>query len=108
LSRYNGLQVSIQHRYTNNLQFGLAYTFSRSTDSGSSLTDVLPNAYNAHGYWGPSDFDRTHVLVSNYIVRVPIFRNRHDLLGYTLGGWEISGIFQYQTGTPFRCGPARI
>jgi hypothetical protein len=100
LSRYNGLQISVQHRFTNNLQFGVAYTFSRSTDDGSSLTDVLPNAYNTHSYFGPSDFDRTHVLVSNYIYKVPWFKNRHGLVGYTLGGWEISGIFQYQSGTP--------
>jgi hypothetical protein len=101
LSRYNGLQISLQHRFTNNLQFGVAYTFSRSTDNGSSLTDVLPNAYDAHSYFGPSDFDRTHVLVTNYIYKVPFFRDRHNLIGYTLGGWEISGIYQYQTGTPF-------
>ena len=101
LSRYNGLQISVQHRFTNNLQFGVAYTWSRSTDNGSSLTDVLPNAYNAHSYFGPSDFDRTHVLVSNYIYKLPLFRNRRDFVGYALGGWEISGIFQYQTGTPF-------
>jgi hypothetical protein len=101
LSRYDGLQISAQHRFTNNLQFGVAYTFSRSTDDGSSLTDVLPNAYNAHSYLGPSDFDRTNVLVSNYIYKVPFFKNRHDLVGYTLAGWEISGIYQYQTGTRF-------
>jgi len=39
--------------------------------------------------------------VSNYIYKVPFFKNRRDLVGYALGGWEISGIFQYQTGTPF-------
>jgi hypothetical protein len=101
LSRYNGLQLSIQHRFTNNLQFSLAYTHSRSMDNGSSLTDVLPNAYNAHSYLGPSDFDRTDVLVINYIYKLPLFKSRRDLLGYTLGGWEISGIYQYQSGTPF-------
>jgi hypothetical protein len=101
LSRYNGLQLSIQHRFTGNLQFSLAYTHSRSTDNSSSLTDVLPNAYDAHSYFGPSDFDRTDVLVTNYIYKLPLFRNRRDFLGYTVGGWEISGIFQYQSGTPF-------
>jgi hypothetical protein len=101
LSRYNGLQVSLQHRFTNNVQFGVAYTFSRSTDDSSSLTDVLPNAYNAHSYFGPSDFDRTHVLVANYIYKLPFFRSRHDPLGFTLGGWEISGVYQYQSGTPY-------
>ena len=100
-SRYNGLQISMQHRFTNNLQFGLAYTFSRSTDNSSSLTDVLPNAYNANSYFGPSDFDRTNVLVVNYIYKLPFFKNRHNLVGQTLGGWEISGIYQYQSGMPY-------
>ena len=101
LSRYDGLQLSIQHRFTDNLQFSLAYTHARSTDNGSSLTDVLPDANNTHTYFGPSDFDRTDVLVINYIYKMPFFKNRRDLLGYTLGGWEISGIYQYQSGTPF-------
>jgi hypothetical protein len=101
LSRYNGMQLSIQHRFTGDLQFGLAYTYSRSTDNSSSLTDVLPDAYNAHSYFGPSDFDRTNVLVSNYTYKLPFFRKSRGPAGYVLGGWELSGIFQYQSGTPF-------
>jgi hypothetical protein len=101
LSRYNGLQLSIQHRFTGDLQFSLAYTHSRSTDNSSSLTDVLPNAYDAHTYFGPSDFDRTDVLVTNYIYKLPLFKHRRGFLGYAVGGWEISGIIQYQSGTPF-------
>jgi hypothetical protein len=101
LSRYDGLQVSVQHRFTNNLQFGIAYTHARSTDNGSSLTDVLPDAYNAHTYFGPSDFDRSDVLVSNYIYKLPFFKNQRNIAGYVLGGWEFSGIYQYQSGTPF-------
>ncbi len=75
-SRYDGLQISIQHRFSRIMQFGIAYTFSRSTDDGSSLTDVLPNAYSNAGYYGLSDFDRTHVLVANYIYQLPRFRRR--------------------------------
>jgi hypothetical protein len=101
LSRYNGLQLSLQHRFTNNLQFGLAYTFSHSTDNSSSLTDVLPNAYNAHSYFGSSDFDRTNVMVVNYNYKLPFLLNRKNLAGYVLGGWEISGIYQYQSGLPY-------
>jgi len=101
LSRYDGLQISVQHRFSNNLQFGIAYTHSRSTDNDSSLTDVLPDAYNGHSYFGPSDFDRTDVLVSNYIYKIPFFKNQRSVAGYALGGWELSGIYQYQSGTPF-------
>jgi hypothetical protein len=100
-SRYNGLQVSVQHRYSSGLQFGLAYTYSKSTDDGSSLTDVLPNAYNAAGYYGLSDFDRTQVLVANYSYSLPFFKNStNKFLQIALGGWELSGINQAQSGVP--------
>ena len=100
-SRYDGLQVSIQHRYSAGLQVGLAYTLSRSLDDGSTLTDVLPNAYSAAGYYGPSDFDRKHVLVANYSYSLPFFRNTGNrILQQILGGWELSGIVQAQSGVP--------
>src|SRR6185437_746089 len=99
-SRYDGLQMSIQRRFAAGLQFGVAYTFSRSTDNGSSLTDVQPNAYDAHAYYGLSDFDRTHVLVANYIYDLPFFKTGNAFLRTTLGGWEISGINQFQSGVP--------
>jgi hypothetical protein len=99
-SRYDGLQVSIQRRFAAGLQFGIAYTFSRSTDNGSSLTDVLPNAYDAHAYYGLSDFDRTHVLVANYIYDFPFFKTGNAFLRTALGGWELSGINQFQSGVP--------
>jgi hypothetical protein len=99
-SRYDGLQISVQKRYAAGLQFGVAYTYSRSTDNGSSLTDVLPNAYDAHGYYGPSDFDRPQVLVMNYIYELPFFKNGNAFLRTALGGWELSGINQFQSGVP--------
>ena len=100
-SRYDGLQVSVQHRYSSGLQVGVAYTLSRSLDDGSSLTDVLPNAYSAAGYYGLSDFDRTHVLVANYTYTLPFFRDSTNrVLRTALGGWEISGIYQAQSGVP--------
>ena len=101
LSMYDGLQVSIERHFATGLQFGMAYTYSRSTDNGSSLTDVIPNAYDDRGYYGLSDFDRTHVLIFNYIYEVPFFRTGTGWAGRVIGGWELSGIFQAQSGTPF-------
>jgi len=99
-SRYNSLQVNIQRRFSHGLQFGAAYTLSRARDDGSSLTDVLPNAYSGAGYYGLADFDRTHVLVLNYIYELPLFRGGTGLSHRLLGGWEISGVNQFQSGVP--------
>jgi hypothetical protein len=99
-SQYNGLQVSVQRRFAAGLQFGVSYTLSRSRDNASSLTDVLPNAASDAGYYGLSDFDRTNVLVANYTYELPLFKSGRGALHQTLGGWELSGVNQFQSGSP--------
>jgi hypothetical protein len=100
-SFYHGLQVGTTRRFTNGLSFGLAYTLSKSEDDGSGQRDVIPNAFNAGTLWGPSDFDRRHVMVINGIYELPFLRGRSGMSGKVLGGWTIAAISQFQTGTPF-------
>ena len=45
--------------------------------------------------------DRTHVLIANYIYELPFLRGRSRTRDRLFGNWEISGIFQYQSGGPF-------
>jgi hypothetical protein len=104
-SRYNALQVNWTRRMTNGLAFGLAYTLSKSMDNGSNQRDVVPDTYDTRMLWGPSEFDARHVFVMNYIYTLPFFRGSSTLRGKLLGGWQISGITQFQTGTP--CGVAQ-
>ncbi len=100
-STYNGLQVSVERRFSSGLQFGVAYTLSRIYDNSSDLTDTLPNAFDDRAYWGTSDLDRTHVLILNYIYELPILRGNTNLLRRLTGNWEISGVNQFQSGNPF-------
>lgn len=100
-SRYNGLQMSLERRSATGLQFGVAYTLSKTTDNGSSLTDTLPNAYDDHAYYGISDLDRRHVVIVNAIYELPFLRGGSGLAHKLLGNWEVSGIYQYQSGSPF-------
>lgn len=101
LSQYNGLQISIERRFATNLHYGIAYTYSRSEDNTSSLTDVLPNSYDDRAYWGLSDFDRTHVFIANAIYDIPWLKGSSTWTSRILGNWEFSGVFQAQSGTPF-------
>jgi carboxypeptidase family protein len=103
-SIYHSLQVSWNRRFSSGLAFGLAYTLSKSTDDGSNQRDVVPDTYDAHMLWGPSEFDARHILVVNYVYNLPFFHDRSKLSGKLLGGWEVSGVNQFQTGTP--CGVA--
>ncbi len=99
-SRYNGLQLSWNKRFSQGVLFGVAYTFSKSEDDGSAQRDIIPDTYDAHNLWGPSNFDARHVFIANFLYELPIFRGNNGLTGKLLGGWQISGIFQAQTGTP--------
>jgi hypothetical protein len=100
-STYNSFQLSFSRRFTHGFAFGMAYTLSKSMDDGSNQRDIIPNTYDAHNLWGQSDFDVRHIMIINYIYELPLLRNQHNAASRLLGGWQISGITQFQTGTPF-------
>ena len=101
-SRYNALQVSWRRRFTNGFSFSAAYTLSQSNDNSSNYRDIVPNFYFTGNLWGPSEFDARHMLAITYTYDLPFFRSQSSLIGKLLGGWQINGIAQFQTGTP--CG----
>ena len=103
-SRYNSLQVTWNRRFYDGLLFGASYTLSKSADDGSNQRDVIPNTYDPHSLWGPSEFDARHILVLNWLYQLPFLKQQQGFAGKTLGGWQISGIGQFQTGNP--CGVA--
>jgi hypothetical protein len=99
---YNGLQVSWTRRFANGFMFGLSYTYSESLDNGSNYRDIAEDTYNTSNLWGPSEYDTRHILVINYQYHLPFFKDQTKLTGKLLGGWDIVGQAQFQTGTP--CG----
>jgi hypothetical protein len=99
-SRYNSLQVAWNRRFTDGLLFGVSYTLGKSEDDGSNQRDVVPDTYDTRMLWGPSEFDARHILVLNYLYVLPFFKGRTNLTGKLLGGWQISGDTQFQTGLP--------
>ena len=99
-SRYNSLQAPLNRRFKNGLLFGVSYTYSKSMDNGSNYRDIVPNTYDTSSMWGPSEFDVRNILIINYLYDLPIFKSQKGFLGKTLGGWQISGIAQMQSGQP--------
>jgi hypothetical protein len=99
-SRYNSFQVNWTRRFTGGLAFGVAYTLSKSMDNGSTNRDIVPFTYDRSMLWGPSNFDTRHVFVANYIYELPFLKGKTNVTGKLLGGWQISGITQFQTGMP--------
>jgi hypothetical protein len=82
----------------------VAYTLSKSMDDGSAQRDIVPDTYYTNNFWGQSDFDVRHIMIINYLYELPFFRSQSSLAGKLLGGWQLSGITQFQTGTPSSVG----
>lgn len=99
-SKYNSFQLGIDRRYVKGFSFGLAYTLGKSEDNGSNKRDVLPNSYDDSFVWGPSSFDRRHVLNFHYIYDLPFLREQTTLVSKVLGGWQLSGSTFMRSGTP--------
>src|SRR5712671_4713486 len=99
-SKYNSLQVAWNRRFSNTFQFGVSYTLSKSMDNGSNQRDVVPDTYDTSMLWGPSEYDARHIVIINYLYQLPFYRKQSGFAGRVLGGWQISGITQFQTGLP--------
>ncbi len=98
-SNYNSLQVSLNRRLTNGLTLGVAYTYSKllttqSVDRDSGIQDT----YNVKAAYGLSTLNTPQIFVLSYVYQLPFFKNERNLKGYLLGGWEVSGIANIQTG----------
>jgi hypothetical protein len=103
-SSYNALQVSFKRRMSKGLLFESAYTWSKTITDASAFGETPQNSYNLRAERGLASFDRPHVLVLNYIYDLPFFRSQRGFVGEAFGGWELSGITQFQSGQPVNIG----
>jgi hypothetical protein len=104
-SSYHALQANLSRRFSNGFSFTVAYAFSKSMDVGSNQANFLDNLDRQRQY-GPSDFDRTHLLTISHLYELPFgkgkrFFNRGGIAGAIIGAWQLNGIFREATGSPF-------
>jgi len=100
---YNALQAHVEKKISHGFQAGVSYTWSHSLDeqSGLGLFYNGNNALNLRSGYGPSDFDRTHVLSVNYVLQIPDLANKHKLEGKVIDGWSLVGLAVLQSGQPY-------
>ncbi len=102
-SQYDALQITANRRFTHGLQFGVAYTYSRSMDNGSTEATPLPIYMNVHDWtWARSAFDQPHMLVVNYTWDLPRASKLLDnaVIRAVFDDWQISGITAFTSGQP--------
>jgi hypothetical protein len=107
-SSYNSLQVNYRHKVGYGLTFQAAYTWSHNIDD---VGDPGVNDFDLSRWRATSNLNQGQILVMNYIYDVPFFRHSNHLFARAaLGGWEVSGVTSFLTGTPldFNCGIAGL
>jgi Carboxypeptidase regulatory-like domain len=101
-NRYSSLQLQINKRFAQDLTMTATYTYS--------------NLREKVGYLNPSDtlledrisqFDRPHRFTFAGVYQLPIGRGRlvgndmHRVVDFFIGGWQINGTYEWQSGEPF-------
>ncbi len=107
--------ATVHKNTSHGLQFDLNYTYSHSIDNVSQRAYSF--AYGGYGFIcdvlrprlcrGNSDFDVTQYLNGNVLYQLPFGRGRDYAANLpfwaneVVGGWELSGLPIYHTGTPY-------
>jgi hypothetical protein len=102
-SNYHSLQVQANRRFSRGLQFGGAWTWSKTmdftdTDGGTVATYAPSRIWD----YGKAGFDRTHVLAVNWLWEAPggskLWNTRLSRVAFD--HWQVSGIVTFMSGAP--------
>src|SRR5579871_201859 len=110
-SNYNGLDFTVERRFTAGLSFRLAYTWSKSIDNtaeelsvyGSNAFSQITNNQNA--WRGPSDFNVPQHVVFSWVYELPFGKGKpmlaNGVASKIFGGFQVAGSYTYSAGRPF-------
>jgi hypothetical protein len=105
-SLYNALEVLLERRFSQGLQFRLGYTYSHlvnngaeSSQGGEGINAGVQNPI-ATSEWSVSSDDTPQVFLVGFNWEVPGARRFKGAAGALLGGWNVSGVLRYESGRP--------
>lgn len=107
MSNYNGLEAVYRHRVRGGLTLSGDFDYSKSLDDNSSpanpvLVGSLISIPNDPGFrYAPSDFNQTHTLRGMGVWSLPWYAESSGIKRIALAGWQISGLFTWDSGFPF-------
>jgi hypothetical protein len=103
VANYDSIALVLRRRMSHGLQANAHYTYSRTYDMAnhSNSGGRVVNNFDIWSDYGPAAWDIPHRLVLSYIYQLPFFRNAtQPLVRSLLGGWEVSGVSRFESGTP--------
>jgi hypothetical protein len=99
-ANFNALLGQIQHEFSHSFLLDAQYRFSKCMDDGSNNFAVPNYQWDPSSAWGPCDYDVRNAFKVFGVWTPRIFRG-NDWKEKILGGWSISGIFNWHTGFPW-------
>jgi hypothetical protein len=106
-SNYHALLVSINRRFSNGLQFGFSYTFSKFMDY-TGIPIYQPLRTWSYGF---DSSDQTHNAVLNLTYNLPKpsrMLNDNKVVKWVFDDWTLAGIAQWVSGTPATIGLSTV
>lgn len=104
ISRYHGFLSSFNYRLAKGFTITAAYTFSKALTDSTNDRDAIDrpqNPFNLRAEYAEARTSRPHVFSTSYVYEVPFFRsNENTALRLLLGGWQVSGITNIESGAP--------
>jgi len=115
ISRYQGLEISVRHRFSHGLSYSVAYTRSRLLDDASSVFDAsiltgpvanypIADSHNLARERDYSTGDIPHVCVSSVIWDLPAgsgrARSPRGVWGALANDWTVTALVTLESGTP--------
>jgi hypothetical protein len=109
-SSWDGFLVKVQKNYKNGFSLLAAYTWSKEfSNAGFSqfwLTNTTQDTYNSKGQKSLGEFDIPQNLQLSYIYELPFGKGKQFInsgpLSYFAGGFGISVLQSYESGSPIR------
>ena len=97
---YNAFLAELEHRFSHSLQFDVQYRWSHTIDDGSNDYYTGQYPYGLQYLRGDADFDVRHNL-KVYGIWSPHIFTGNGWAAKILGGWQISGILNANSGFPW-------
>lgn len=97
---YNAMIATLTHNFARGFQAEAQYTWGKTMDenSGPYSEDLYP--FDIHEAYGRSDYDVQNA-VKLFGMWQPVFFHGHNMAEKLLGGWSLSGIWNWHTGFPW-------
>lgn len=103
VAHYNGMLLSITHRFAQNFTFLANYTLSSclsDADFGAALAGASNSQpFNRHADWGPCVFD-THHNFNTSLVALSAMKGGNKWASRLLSNWEIAPLIHASSGQP--------